>query len=74
MKLSELKPTETAVIKKINCEKPLKNRLSHLGVIEGAKIKFIKVSPFSDPIEIMVRGFYLAIRLETAEQIDVEKI
>lgn len=74
MKLSELKPQESAVVKEVNCERSLKNRLSHLGLTEGVKVTFVRVSPFSDPIEILLRGFYLAIRRETAESIEVEKI
>ena len=74
MKLSELKPNESAIVKKINCEKKLKTRLGYLGLTEGVKITLIKFAPLKDPVEISVRGFCLAIRVSTAEKIEVEKV
>lgn len=74
MKLSELKIGDTGIIVNIGCEKPLKTRLSHLGLNEGVKIKILRVAPLSDPIEIEVMGFNLAIRRRTAENIEVKGI
>lgn len=74
MKLSELKPKESGIVQKIGCENPLKTRLIHLGLMEGVKITLEKFAPLKDPVEITVRGFRLAIRVETAEKIEVIKI
>ena len=74
MKLSELKNGESGIVKSIGCEKPLKTRLNHLGLTEGVKIMLVKKAPLNDPVEIMVRGFYLAIRVKTAESIEIEKL
>ena len=74
MKLSELKPTESGIVVKIGCETAFKTRLSHLGLTEGVKVTFIRVAPLADPIEISIRGFYLALRKQTADLIEVKKI
>ena len=74
MKLSELKIGEKAVVSAIGCEKKLKTKLSHLGLIEGAIVKVERFSPLGDPVEIEVRGFYLALRKDTTAKIEVKKI
>ena len=74
MKLSELKPKESGIVQRIDCENPLKTRLFHLGLTEGVKITLEKFAPLKDPVEITVRGFRLAIRVETAKKIEVIKI
>ncbi|MDY6367588.1 MAG: FeoA family protein [Clostridia bacterium] len=74
MKLSELKPGEFGKVLSVNCERVLKRRLEHLGLTKGVKISLVRVSPFNDPIEISIRGFYLALRVETAENIIIEKL
>lgn len=74
MKLSDLKPEEKAIVKSIGCERSLKIRLNHLGLTEGITVEMVKFAPLKDPVEIKVRGFMLAIRVETAEKIVVEKI
>ena len=74
MKLSELKKGESGIVKKIGCKNPLKTRLNHLGLTEGVKIMLVKKAPLNDPVEIKIRDFYLAIRVETAENIEIEKI
>ena len=74
MKLSALKKGESGVVKSINCVKELKTRLNHLGLTEGVRITLVKIAPLKDPVEIKVRGFYSALRVSTAENIEVEKL
>jgi len=73
-KLIDLKPGEEAIIRKINFEGKLKNRLLELGIIENVKIKLIKFAPLGDPLQISIRGYNLAIRKTTAKYILVDKL
>lgn len=74
MKLSDLKINQSAKVKKIDLSDAIKNRLTAIGVVKGAKITIIRRAPFGDPIEIKVRDFYLAIRKSDAQNIVVEQL
>ncbi len=47
--------------------------MEYLGLVEGVKITVERFAPFNNPIEIILRGFHLAIRKEDANKIVVEK-
>ncbi len=44
-------------------------RLEQIGLTVGSRVVFIRRAPLSDPIEIKVRDFYLAIRKDIADKI-----
>jgi len=72
--LSEYKFNVKYKIKKIVCREKTYKRLNNMGLTNGAIISVIRCAPFGDPIEIKVRDFYLAIRLNLAKQIEVIEI
>ena len=49
---------------------PLK--LLEMGCLPGAEIKLLQIAPLKDPIYICVNGSHLAIRRDTASQIEIE--
>jgi ferrous iron transport protein A len=72
-KLSELKPGQRAVIKNFtNKETYLK--LMEMGCVPGENIVLEQKAPFGDPISIKVSGYSLSLRLNEAEDIEVELI
>ncbi|MEM2930015.1 MAG: FeoA family protein [Thermoproteota archaeon] len=50
----------------------LKKRLMDMGITPGTKITVVKSAPFHGPMEILVRGYRLAIGRGMAERIFVE--
>jgi ferrous iron transport protein A len=50
---------------------PLK--LLEMGCLPGAEVRLIQVAPLKDPLYICVNGSHLAIRKETATQINITK-
>ena len=74
MNLSQLRLNTNAIITRIDLDKKTEQRLLSMGVREGITVKIIRKSLFGDPIEIKLRTFCLAIRLETAKGITVEQI
>jgi ferrous iron transport protein A len=73
VKLSELKPGQRAVIKNFtNAETYLK--LMEMGCVPGENIIVEQKAPFGDPISIKVSGYSLSLRLNEAEDIQVEII
>ena len=73
MKLSELKPGESAVITKVGGSGSLRQHFLDMGLIPDAKVKLVKLAPMGDPMEFMVHGYELSIRKDDAAEIDCEK-
>ncbi|WP_405609907.1 ferrous iron transport protein A [Polaribacter sp. Asnod1-A03] len=51
---------------------PLK--LLEMGCLPGAEVQLVQVAPLKDPLYICVNGSHLAIRKETASQIQILKV
>ena len=74
MKLSDLEIGESGIVTEIKVAKKAKVGLQYVGLTKGVKVTIIRVAPFSDPIEIKLRDFCLAIRRDDANLISVEKV
>jgi len=70
--LRNVKPGESAVIRKLHGEGAVKKRIMDMGMTKGTAVFVRKVAPLGDPVEITVRGYELSIRKEDAELIEVE--
>jgi len=73
MTLKDLKPGQSAVVKKLTGEGAVKRRIMDMGLTKGAEIFVRKVAPLGDPLEITVRGYELSVRKADAEMIEVEE-
>ena len=68
-----LKKGEKAVIVSFDVEvMPLK--LLEMGCLPGNTVELLQIAPFGDPLYLDVNGSRLAIRIETARNITVEKV
>ncbi|ALM49119.1 iron transporter [Flavobacterium psychrophilum] len=71
--LAGLKKGQKAIITDLNIDAvPLK--LLEMGCLPGNTVELLQVAPMGDPIYINVNESHVAIRLETAAEIDVELI
>lgn len=69
--LAGLKKGQKAIITDLNIDTvPLK--LLEMGCLPGNIVELLQVAPLGDPIYINVNESHVAIRLETAAEIDVE--
>ena len=74
MVLSELKINENAMIVDILLPERTRRRFYELGITKNTIVTLVRVAPLLDPIEIKVKGVYLAIRKKEADKITVNKI
>lgn len=51
---------------------PLK--LLEMGCLPGSTVELLQIAPFGDPLFLDINGAHLAIRLETASEIEIELI
>lgn len=70
--LSKLEPQEKGRIVKVGGRGGIRRRLLDMGVVTGALVEVQRVAPLGDPVEIRVKGYDLALRLEEAINIQVE--
>jgi len=71
--LCDLEPGSEAIIRKIGGNGAIKQRLLDLGITRDTLIRVERMAPLGDPIEINVKGYYLAIRMDEAKFIEVEE-
>jgi len=69
--LNQLKPGESAVIKKVGGKGTLRLRLLDMGLIPRTKVTLQKIAPMGDPVEILVRGYELTLRIDDAKNIQI---
>ncbi len=71
--IAHLKKGDVALIKNFDVEAiPLK--LLEMGCLPGNRVELLQIAPFGDPLYLNINGSHLAIRIETAREIEVEII
>lgn len=71
--IAHLKKGETALIKDFDVAAiPLK--LLEMGCLPGNSVKLLQIAPFGDPLYLDINGSHLAIRIETAKEIQIEAL
>jgi Fe2+ transport system protein FeoA len=73
MTLANLEIGTQARVTRVNGNNAVTKRLMEMGVVPGVKVKVIKSAPFGDPIQILVRGYHLAMRKSEADAIEVSE-
>jgi len=74
VRLNDLKIGDRAVIRRVDADHSLKQRLASFGVGRGAKLSLEKYSIGRKNFEILVDDTLIALRDEEAKRIEVEKI
>lgn len=70
--LKETACGQSAKVKKLHGEGPVRRRIMDMGITKGVDIYVRKVAPLGDPVEVTVRGYELSLRKADAEMIEVE--
>lgn len=70
MTLAQLKKGEIGIISEVNTDAiPLK--LLEMGCLPGNFVSLVQVAPFGCPLYYIINDSHVAIRLETANQIEI---
>lgn len=72
--LSELKEGQSAVISRIGGSGALRRRILEMGFLKGTRIHVEKYAPLRDPLELVVKGTHVSLRVEEASHIYVEDV
>ena len=74
MFLSELKEGQSATIEHIGGNGALRRRILEMGILKGAEVYVEKYAPLKDPLELIVKGYHISIRVMEAAQIKVTNV
>ena len=74
MILKHLEIGKSAVIKAVGGEGALRQHFLDMGVIPGAEVTAVKLAPMGDPMQLQIHGYELTLRLDDADQIEIEPI
>ena len=71
--LRDLRVGQSGRVITVGGEKALRRRLLDMGITPRTAVTVRKAAPMGDPIEILLRGYVLTLRLDDAEKITVEE-
>ncbi len=74
MTLKELELGKSAIITSVGGEGSLRQHFLDMGVIPGAKITLLKYAPMGDPMELLIHGYTLTLRLDDASKIEISTL
>lgn len=74
MTLKDLKVGHSAKIVKVGGKGALRQHFLDMGVIPGVIVKLIKYAPMGDPMELLIHGYELTLRLDDAAKIEVREV
>ena len=74
MTLRDLKIGNSGRVLAVGGERALRRRLLDMGITPGTVLTAKKTAPMGDPIEILLRGYALTLRLEDAGRITIEEV
>ena len=71
MTLNELKVGQSVPIRAVGGEGALRCRLLDMGLTPRTVVTLQKVAPMGDPIQILVRGYELTLRIDDAKKMEL---
>ena len=71
MTLRDLELGKTAVITSVGAKGALRQHFLDMGIIPGAEVTLMKFAPMGDPMELLIHGYELTLRLSDAQKIGI---
>jgi Fe2+ transport system protein FeoA len=74
MTLKDLGIGKSGIVSAVGGERILRKRLLEMGITPRTTITVKKAAPMGDPIELLLRGYVLSLRLADAEKITIREV
>ena len=74
MTLDELPIGKEATITAVGGEGALRQHFLDMGVIPNSDIVLVKYAPLGDPMEFMLHGYELTLRIADAQKVEIERV
>ncbi|WP_058270493.1 ferrous iron transport protein B [Olsenella massiliensis] len=72
--LRDLRPNEVATVVRVGGDGALRQHFLDMGIIPGARVRFVKRAPLGDPLEFLLHGYELTLRAADAGRIEVSAV
>jgi Fur family ferric uptake transcriptional regulator len=72
--LCDMKAGQEGTIVRVSGESTLRRRLLEMGINRGTRVYVEKYAPLKDPVELVVKGYHISLRVEEAAHILVENV
>ena len=74
MRLSEMKEGQSAMVVHVGGNGILRRRILEMGILRGAEVYIEKYAPLRDPLELIVKGYHISLRVEEAAKVEVDNV
>jgi len=74
MLLSEMREGQTGTVAHVGGNGILRRRILEMGIVKGSEVYVEKYAPLKDPMELIVKGYHVSLRVEEAARITVENV
>lgn len=74
LRMSEMLEGQKGTILRVGGSRALRRRLLEMGLLKGSEIYIEKYAPLRDPLELVVKGYHVSLRVEEAAEITVENV
>jgi Fur family ferric uptake transcriptional regulator len=70
--LSQCRAGDLCSIQRIINGGPIRRRLLEMGLNPGTQVRVVKYAPLKDPIECVLKGYHVALRVSEADHVIVK--
>lgn len=74
MLLSEMREGQIGTVVRVGGNGILRRRILEMGILKGTEIYVEKYAPLKDPLELIVKGYHVSLRVEEAATITVDNV
>lgn len=71
--LSQVKEGDEVIVVKVAGNSALRRRLLEMGLVKDTVLQVEKYAPLRDPLELVLKGMHLSLRVEEAKNVIVKK-
>ena len=69
-----MKEGQSATIVHVGGNGILRRRILEMGILKGTQIYIEKYAPLRDPLELIVKGYHVSLRVKEAAEIEVDNV
>lgn len=74
MQLSEMREGQKGRIVRVGGQGPIRRRILEMGLLKDTEVYVEKYAPLKDPLEIIVKGYHVSLRVEEAAHITIDPV
>ena len=74
MRLSEMREGQSGTIVHVAGNGILRRRILEMGILKGTQVYVEKYAPLRDPLELIIKGYHVSLRVKEAAEIEVDNV